>query len=51
MATVHTCDLCKKPIAGERVIVDISNVFHHFEFCNKHGAPVLAVLKKYKLTT
>ena len=50
MATVHKCDVCKKPISGERVMVDASGAFDRFEFCKKHGAPILSILKKYKLT-
>jgi hypothetical protein len=49
MAIVHKCDVCKKPISGERVIVDASGALDRFEFCKKHGTPFLAVLKKYKL--
>ena len=51
MAIVHKCDVCKKPITGNRVIVDASGAFDRFELCKTHGAPVLKILKKYKLTT
>jgi hypothetical protein len=51
MATVHTCDVCKKPIDGARVVVDVSGAFDRFELCKKHGAPILAALKKYKLAS
>ena len=50
MATVHTCDVCKKPIDGARVVVDATGAFDRFELCKKHGAPILKILKTYKLT-
>lgn len=50
MAVVHKCDACKKAIVGERMTVDASSDFNRFEFCKKCAAPILAVLRKYKLT-
>jgi hypothetical protein len=32
MAIVHKCDVCKKPISGEKVMVDASGSFDRFEF-------------------
>ena len=50
MAVIHKCDACKKSIAGDRTIVDRANYqFDRFELCQKCAAPILAVLKKYKL--
>ena len=50
MATIHKCDACKKSIAGDRTTVDTPTPFSRFEFCTKCAAPILTVLKKYKLT-
>ena len=49
MAVIHKCDVCKKPISGERTSVDTPTAYNRFEFCKKHGAPILKVLKQYKL--
>jgi len=51
MATVHKCDVCKKPIAGPSVDVQRFSPYLHFEFCMKCASPILTVLKKYKLTS
>ncbi|MBI4088457.1 hypothetical protein HY418_03730 [Candidatus Kaiserbacteria bacterium] len=48
MATVHKCDVCKKPISGAPLVVSRS-FSDRFEFCNKCAAPILKALKKYKL--
>ena len=49
MAIIHKCDACKKPIKGERMMVDTSPSYDRFEFCPQCAVPILAVLKKYKL--
>ena len=49
MAIIHKCDACKKPISGDRTSVDTPTAYNRFEFCKKHGAPILKVLKQYKL--
>jgi hypothetical protein len=51
MAIIHKCDACKKPIKGERTTVDTRGYRDRFEFCEKCAAPILAILKKYKLAT
>jgi len=49
MVVIHKCDVCKKPISGERTSVDTPTAYNRFEFRKKHGAPILKVLKQYKL--
>ena len=52
MAIIRKCDACKKVIRGtERTSIDTFDDYTHFELCNKCAAPILAVLKRYKLTT
>jgi hypothetical protein len=49
MAVIHKCDVCKKPFTRQSVDVQQFGPYLHFEFCIKCAAPILAVLKKYKL--
>jgi len=50
MATVHKCDVCKKPTSDTPFVV--SRLFAlRFELCDTHAAPILKVLKKYKLAS
>jgi hypothetical protein len=51
MATVHKCDVCKKAIPHDHITVGRSGIFDTVAFCKTHAAPILKVLKKYKLTT
>ena len=51
MAIIRKCDACKRVIpGGDRTSVDTFSDYKHFELCNKCAAPILAVLKRYKLT-
>ena len=50
MATVHKCDVCKKRVSDTPVVVS-RLLEHRFELCDTHAAPILKVLKKYKLTS
>jgi hypothetical protein len=50
MAIVHKCDACRKVIRGrDSVTVDIPDHRRLLEFCAACAAPIVAVLKKYKL--
>jgi hypothetical protein len=49
MAVIHKCDVCKKPITGQSVDVQEFSPYRHFEFCKTHAAPIIKILKKYKL--
>ena len=49
MAVIHKCDACKRAITGDRTSVDTRGYRDRFEFCAKCAAPILAVLKRYKL--
>jgi hypothetical protein len=49
MAVIHKYDSCKKAIAADRTIIDVANHTDRFELCKKCAAPILTVLKKYKL--
>lgn len=51
MATIHKCDVCKKILTVEYVSVATKHLFSRYEFCEKCAAPILAILKKYKLVT
>jgi hypothetical protein len=52
MAIIHKCDACKRVIRGsERTSVETFADYKHVELCTKCAAPVLKILKKYKLTT
>jgi hypothetical protein len=44
---ITKCDLCKKKIKGEPVIVGVG-FFKRFELCEKCGAPILKFLGKHK---
>jgi hypothetical protein len=49
MAITHKCDVCKKPLTGDRTEVGMPTAFTRFEFSAKCAAPILKVLKSYKL--
>ena len=51
MSVIHKCDACKKQIARDRTVIDTANYSDRFELCSKCAAPILAILKKYKLLT
>jgi hypothetical protein len=44
---ITKCDLCKKKIKGEPVIVGVG-FFKRFELCEKCGGPILKFLRKHK---
>jgi hypothetical protein len=48
MALVHNCDVCNKPTSDTPFVV--SRLFAlRVELCDAHAAPIVKVLKKYKL--
>jgi hypothetical protein len=49
MAIIHKCDVCKKPIGSRPISVGRNGIFDSVEFCKTHAAPILKVLKKYKI--
>ncbi len=52
MAIIRKCDACRRVIRGtERTSVDTFGDYKHFELCTKCAAPILAVLKRYRLVT
>ncbi len=44
---ITKCDLCKKKIKGEPIIV-YAGLFSKVELCEKCGSPILKFLKKHK---
>jgi len=46
---VEKCDACNKTIPDRQSGVHVRDGYTNFEFCKKCAAPVLAVLKRYKL--
>jgi len=44
---ITKCDLCKRKITGEPVIVGVG-FLKRFELCEKCGLPILKFLKKHK---
>ena len=48
--TVRKCDACKKTIPKGKGGVEVYVRYAPFELCEKCAVPVLAVLKKYKIT-
>jgi len=47
---VYKCDACKKKISDARKSVSAGVGYHKHELCLKCGAPIVRILKKYKLT-
>ena len=42
------CDLCKKKIKKEPIIIGVNGYFNRVELCEKCGAPILRFLRKHK---
>jgi hypothetical protein len=49
MAIIHKCDVCKKPTGKRPITVGRNGIFDTVEFCKSHAAPIIKILKKYKL--
>ncbi len=51
MVVIHKCDVCKKPVGDKPITVGRSGIFDSVEFCRTHAAPILKILKRYKLAS
>jgi predicted RNA-binding Zn-ribbon protein involved in translation (DUF1610 family) len=46
---IHQCDKCKKEIASSSDAVHAGVGWERFSFCPKCGAPIIELLKKFRL--
>jgi DNA-directed RNA polymerase subunit RPC12/RpoP len=46
---IHKCDKCKKEIPSSSEAVNAGIGWERFSFCSKCGAPIVELLKKFRL--
>jgi hypothetical protein len=46
---VYNCDACKRKITDARKSVTAGVGYDHHQLCLKSGAPIVRILKNYKL--